>query len=264
MFVDLSTLVGKSILRFLTFTGKLVRFTFYSFGLILVPPFRLNQYCNVAISVGVRSLPIANLSALFVGMVMVLNTGYQLQKFGAKIYSAGIAAIALSREMIPVFTAVVVGSRVAASIAAELGTMRVTEQIDAMDSLAVNPVKYLVVPRILACIFMLPVLTIYSDLVGFVGGLFVGATSLNIPPMLYFKHTVNFLTLNDLYSGIFKTFFFGAIIGIVGCFCGFETRGGAEGVGKSTTLAVVLTLILILISDYLLTTWILTFTGLMA
>lgn len=261
MFLKLAENIGEKIISFISLGGKLVNFSFYSLGIIFVPPFRFGQYCEVAKQVGLKSLPIANLSALFVGMVMVLNTGYQLQKFGAKIYSAGIAAIALSREMIPVFTAVVVGSRVASSIAAELGTMRVTEQIDAMDSLAVNPVKYLVVPRILACIFMLPILTIYSDLVGFFGGLFVGATSLNIPPRLYYNHTLKFLTLNDLYSGIFKTFFFGAIIGIVGCFCGFETKGGAEGVGRATTLAVVLTLIFILISDYILTTWILTLTG---
>lgn len=253
----------REALNFFDHTGKLVKFSLDSFYQMFRKPFRIHQYFEVAVSIGIKSLPIASLSALFVGMVMVLNTGYQLQKFGAKIYSAGIAAIALSREMIPVFTAVVVGSRVAASIAAELGTMKVTEQIDAMESLAVNPVKYLVIPRVIACVFMLPLLTIYGNLIGFIGGLFIGSTALNIPPKLYLNHTIKFLTINDLYSGIFKTFFFGAIIGIVGCFCGFETKGGAEGVGKSTTKSVVLTLILILIADYILTTWILTLTGLM-
>ncbi len=259
-------LVEFSINKFIDFlenTGDLIKFFFYSFYLIFRKPIRIHQYFDIAVTIGIKSIPIASLSALFVGMVMVLNTGYQLQKFGAKIYSAGIAAIALSREMIPVFTAVVVGSRVAASIAAELGTMKVTEQIDAMESLAVNPVKYLVVPRVIACIFMLPILTVYGNLVGFIGGVFIGSTSLNIPPMLYINHTMKFLTLNDFYSGIFKTFFFGAIIGLVGCYCGFETKGGAEGVGRATTKSVVLTLVLILIADYLLTTWILTLTGLM-
>lgn len=260
-----STIVGffHLLTEFLKGTGRLVKFFMYAAYLAFRRPHRFHQYCDLAVYVGVKSFPIASLSALFVGMVMVLNTGYQLQKFGAKIYAAGVAAIALSREMIPVFTAVVVGSRVAASIAAELGTMKVTEQIDAMESLAVNPVKYLVVPRIIACVFMLPVLSIYSLLIGFIGGMFVGSASLNIPPALYLNHTIKFLSINDLYSGIFKTFFFGAIIGTVGCYYGFETRGGAEGVGQATTKSVVLTLVLVLIADYMLTTWVLAITGLM-
>jgi len=205
--------------------------------------------------VGIRSLPIASLTALFVGMVMVLNTGYQLQKFGAKLYAAGIAIIALSREMVPVFTAIVVGARVAASMTAELGTMKITEQIDAMQALAVNPTKYLVAPRVVATTLMLPVLAIYANLIGFFGGMIVGTSALNIPARLYWTSTLDWLRMDDLFSGIAKTFVFGAIIGIVGCYFGFRTRGGAEGVGRATTMSVVATLMLVLLFDFILTSW---------
>jgi phospholipid/cholesterol/gamma-HCH transport system permease protein len=253
--------VGGRILRFLEVTGRLISFSLRSIGMACSPPFHPRRYCEQMMSVGVKSLPIASLTALFVGMVMVLQTGYQLQKFGAKLYSAGITAIALAREMVPVFTAVVVGARVASSIAAELGTMKVTEQIEAMEALAVNPMRYLVVPRLIASTIMLPVITLYANLIGFLGGMIVGALSLNISARLYYNYTFDFLTLSDLYSGIIKTFVFGAIVGLVGCFCGFETRGGAEGVGRSTTSAVVLTLVMILIWDYILANWILFLTG---
>jgi phospholipid/cholesterol/gamma-HCH transport system permease protein len=252
---------GGRILNFLEVTGRFFAFSVRSCGMVFSPPFRLHHFSEQMMDIGVKSLPIANLTALFVGMVMVLQTGYQLQQFGAKLYSAGITAIALTREMVPVFTAVVVGARVASSIAAELGTMKVTEQIDAMDALAVNPIKYLVVPRLIASTIMLPVLTLYANLIGFLGGMLVGVLSLNISVRLYYNYTLQFLTLSDLYSGIIKTFFFGAIVGLVGCFSGFETRGGAEGVGRSTTSAVVVTLVLILIWDFILANWILFLTG---
>jgi phospholipid/cholesterol/gamma-HCH transport system permease protein len=206
--------------------------------------------------VGVRSLPIASLTALFVGMVFVLNTGYQLQTFGAKLYAAGVAIIALTSEMVPVFTAIVVGARVAASMTAELGTMKITEQIDAMQSLAVDPREYLVAPRVVAMIVMLPILTVYANVIGFLGGFLVGISALNISPKLYLNNTMDFLMLGDLYTGILKTFFFGAIIGVVGCYFGFRTEGGAQGVGRATTTSVVTTLILILLSDFILSSWI--------
>lgn len=208
-------------------------------------------------------MPIANLTAFFVGMVILLQTGYQLQQFGAKLYSAGITTVALTREMVPVFTAMVVGSRVAASIAAELGSMKITEQIDAMIALSVNPFKYLIAPRVIASTLMLPLIAIYANIVGYLGGLLVGTVLLDITPRLYYNYSLKFVAFQDIFTGLCKTLFFGVIIGVVGCFYGFRTTGGAEGVGKSTTSAVVTTLVLILIFDYILSSWILFLTGMM-
>jgi len=247
--------IGRLILSQLTNVGNLTLFAWHAFVAIVLPPYRPREVFRQMMLVGVLSLPIASLTALFVGMVIVLNTGYQLQTFGAKLYVAGIAIIALTREMVPVFTAVVVGARVAASMTAELGTMKITEQIEAMQALAVDPTEYLVAPRVIATTLMLPILTIYADIVGFFGGFLVGVSALNIPPKQYWNNTEMLLQLSDVYSGILKTFFFGAIIGVIGCFYGFRTRGGAQGVGSATTTSVVATLVLVLLFDFILTSW---------
>jgi phospholipid/cholesterol/gamma-HCH transport system permease protein len=247
--------LGKVVLSQLSDVGRLTIFAWQAGVAVALPPYRVGDIFRQMWLVGVRSLPIASLTALFVGMVMVLNSGYQLQRFGAKLYAAGIAIIALTREMVPVFTAVVVGARVAASMTAELGTMKITEQLEAMQALAVNPTKYLVAPRVIATTLMLPIIAIYANVVGFLGGLVVGVSALNIPFRLYWTNTLDFLSMGDLYSGIVKTFFFGAIIGIVGCYFGFRTEGGAQGVGQATTTSVVLTLILVLLFDFILTSW---------
>jgi len=247
--------LGSAVLDQLSHVGRLMVFTWQAALAIAFPPYRVRDTLRQMWYVGVRSLPVASVTALFVGMVMVLNSGYQLQKFGAKLYAAGIAIIALTREMIPVFTAIVVGARVAASMTAELGTMKITEQLEAMQALAVNPTKYLVAPRVVATTVMLPIITIYANLVGFFGGFLVGVSALNIPPKLYWTNTMHFLGLSDLYSGILKTVFFGAIVGVVGCYFGFRTRGGAEGVGQATTTSVVATLLLIVLFDFILSSW---------
>jgi len=255
--------IGRPILDFCRESGDLARFAFQSFVVSLSPPFRPRLIIRQMMLIGVKSLPIATLTAMFVGMVMVLQTGTQLIKFGAKNYIPGIAFIALAREMVPVFTAVVVGARVAASMTAELGTMKVTEQIDAMDVLNVDPMRYLVAPRFWASLLMLPVASVYAMGTGFLGGMFVSAAGLHISPLQYYTITRQFATLTDYYSGLGKTFVFGVIIAVVGCFYGFRTRGGAEGVGRATTTSVVITLALVLIWDYILTSWILAFTGVM-
>jgi len=251
--------LGRLVLAEVAHAGRMAIFTWQAFTAIALPPYRATETVRQMRLVGVRSLPIASLTALFVGMVMVLNTGYQLQTFGAKLYAAGITIIALTREMVPVFTAVVVGARVAASMTAELGTMKITEQIEAMESLAVDPTEYLVAPRVVATTLMLPVITIYANVIGCLGGFMVGVSALNIPPKLYWNNTQDLLALSDLYTGILKTFFFGAIIGIVGCYFGFRTMGGAQGVGRATTTSVVATLILVLLFDFILTSWFLYF-----
>lgn len=247
--------VGRWGITKIEHVGRFTIFTGQAIAKIVTPPYRVSEVFRQMMLVGVKSLPLASLVAFFVGMVMVLNTGYQLQTFGAKLYSAGIAIIALTSEMVPVFTAIVVGARVAASMTAELGTMKITEQIDAMQALAVNPTDYLVAPRVIATTVMLPVLTVYANLIGFMGGFIVGVSALNIPWKLYISNTMDMLYLKDLYTGIGKTIFFGAIIGIVGCYFGFRTEGGAQGVGKATTMSVVAALVLILLFDFLLSSW---------
>nr|HQH74621.1 ABC transporter permease [bacterium] len=202
------------------------------------------------------SVPIALLTAVFTGMVLVLQTGTQLRPMGMKVYASGISAISFAREIGPVLTSVVLAGRVSAGITAEIGTMKVTEQIDALKTLGTNPVSYLVVPRFIAATVMFPALTILAIAVGIGGGFVVGVTILQITPGMYITNIWKFLTLQDYFSGLFKTIFFGMIVGIVGCFKGFETGFGAQGVGEATTQSVVMSSILILVANFLLTTWI--------
>ena len=218
---------------------------------------RWNHILTQMLYIGYESIPIVLLTAVFIGMIMVLQTGYQLTKFGATLYAGGIAAIALAREIAPVFTAFSIAARVGASIAAEIGTMRVTEQIDALETLATDPVQYLVVPRFVAAVLVVPLLTILALFIGIMGGMLVGATNLGISTQLYLNNTRDFLVLRDIYGGLIKTVVFAGIVAIMGCYEGFKTSGGAEGVGRATRNAVVASIILIIISDYFLTTWIL-------
>ncbi len=253
--------IGNCVISTVRLFGEVAYFSLDTLRALITRPFVNHLYTDQMIRIGVSSMPIANLTALFVGMVILLQTGYQLEKFGAKLYAAGITSVALAVEMVPVFTAMVVGSRVAASMAAELGSMKITEQIDAMWTLSVNPFKYLVAPRVVAATISLPLIAIYANIVGYLGGLLVGTILLDLPPRLYYNYSIRFLLLRDVVSGLLKTLFFGAIIGLVGCFFGFRTSGGAQGVGKSTTSAVVFCLVSILIFDYILTSWILFLTG---
>ncbi|MBE7559075.1 ABC transporter permease [bacterium] len=208
--------------------------------------------------IGVRSLPIAFLTSTFTGMVLVLQTGIQLAPWGAKLYAGGIAAVALAREIGPALTAIVLAGRVGAGMTAEIGTMKVTEQIDAMRALATDPFDYLVVPRLFAAMFMLPIITIGAIFVGFLGGLVVAVTALNLTARLYIESSLNdWVHPIDFYAGVGKTIAFGAIIALVGCYYGFNTAGGAEGVGKATTKSVVTASISILIANYFMSDWIL-------
>lgn len=206
---------------------------------------------------GYDSLPIIMLTSVFIGMIFVLQTGYQLGKFGATLYAGGIAGIALARELAPVFTAFAIAARCGGSLAAEIGSMQITEQIDALKTLATDPVKYLVVPRFLASVFVLPLLTVISFSIGILGGLVAAVLSLNLSAEAYLLTTKDFLIPKEIYSGLIKTIFFGAIIGIVGCYHGFQTTGGAEGVGKATRNAVVSTVVIVILADYVLTSLIL-------
>lgn len=203
--------------------------------------------------IGVTSFPLVFLTALFTGLVLALQGAYQLRLFAAEQFAADLVSLSVTRELGPVLTSMVVAGRVGASIAAELGTMKVTEQIDALKSLAVNPVRYLVVPRFLAALLMLMILTIYADYIGILGGYLISIFKLGISPHKYLKRSIDVLLVKDVITGLIKAFFFGGIIAIVGCYYGFKAKGGAEGVGKATTLAVVTALILIIASDAIFT-----------
>jgi len=216
------------------------------------PPSRKNIFAQMVFS-GVNSLIIVFFVALFTGIVLAMQSAYQLAQLGAVMYVASLVAVSMARELGPVLTALVVAGRVGAAITAELGSMKVTEQVEALQSLALNPVRYLVVPRFLALVIMLPCLTIFSDLMGMLGGYLVGVFNLNINSGMYINITLKFLTLKDIYTGLIKSVFFGMIIALIGCYMGLNTKGGAEGVGRATTVSVVTSFILIILSDCVLT-----------
>jgi phospholipid/cholesterol/gamma-HCH transport system permease protein len=186
-------------------------------------------------------------------MVLALQSYNGFRRFNAESLVGTVVALSMTRELGPVLTGLIVAGRAGASMAAELGTMKVTEQVDALTTMAVNPIKYLIVPRVISAIIMLPVLTIFSDLIGITGGYFVSVQVLDVNPTIYLRRTTDFLELGDIYGGILKALVFGLIISTISCYKGFNTEGGAEGVGRATTGAVVISSMLILISDYFLT-----------
>ena len=203
--------------------------------------------------VGVKSLVIVLFVALFTGVVIAMQTAPQLESLGAVIYVAGLVAVSITRELGPVLTGLVIAGRVGGAISAELGTMKVTEQVEALENMALNPVRFLVVPRFLALIIMLPCLTIVADALGIFGGYLIGVFNLKINSALYIDTTFRFLTTKDVMTGVVKSFVFGAIIALIGCYEGLNTRGGAEGVGKATTTSIVKSFILIILADCVLT-----------
>ena len=201
---------------------------------------------------GVNSIPLVFLTSLFTGAVTSVQAAYQFSDLLSMRYLGSAVSKAVIIELGPVLTALVVTGRVGAAIAAELGTMKVTEQIDALETMALNPTEYLVVPRFVGGLIMLPVLTIFADLIAILGGLFVAMAFLDVTSHTFLTSVRSFFEMTDLWAGLTKSFAFGAIIAIIGCYQGFNTSGGAEGVGRSTTKAVVVASVLILISDYFL------------
>jgi len=217
-------------------------------------PLRLKAAIVQMDEVGVKSIPIVSLVSFVIGIILVLQTAYQLEKFGAITYAASLAAVALTREMAPLLTAIVLAGRVSAAFTAELGTMLVTEEILALEVMAISPVSYLVVPRFLAMIIMLPCLTVLADTIGIIGGYVVGTGAIGIRSALYIQNTIDALLIKDIVSGLIKSAVFAVIIAMVGCYMAFVVRGGAEGVGRSTMISVVTSLISIILADCLFTT----------
>ncbi len=202
---------------------------------------------------GVRSLAIATVTALFTGMVLALQTSYSLAAYGAKLFVGDIVALSLVRELGPVLASLMVGGRVGAGITAEIGSMKVTEQIDAIRAMAANPVRKLVVPKVLAILIMLPLLVIYADFVGITGGMIMAVTTLNQPAAFYIQHVITALRLQDVLSGLGKTIFFALFISLIACHGGLSAEGGADGVGRATTQTVVAASLSVLVSDFFLT-----------
>lgn len=209
--------------------------------------------------IAVRSLPIVAVTAFFTGMVLALQTAFALSRFGAKPYVGSIVGLAIVRELGPVLAALMVGARVGAGITSELGSMTVTEQVEAIRAMGADPVEKLVVPRMLAATLALPMLTVFADFLGILGGLIIADVQYAISPHFYTQTVLNTIELSDVVSGIAKTFVFGWIIAMVGCFAGLRTRGGTQGVGRATTNAVVIASISVLVTDFFLTKLLLLF-----
>ncbi|HET7436811.1 MAG TPA: ABC transporter permease [Thermoanaerobaculia bacterium] len=216
-------------------------------------PFDIREWLRQMVRVGVDSIPVVFLTTMFTGMVLALQTFYGFQRVHAEAFVGSVVALAMLRELSPVLVGLMVTGRVGSSMAAEIGTMRVTEQIDALQALATDPVQYLFVPRIIAGIVMLPFLVILGDALGIVGGYLVAVKLMNANPVQYSANSYQFLQLNDIWSGLIKAACFGLILTLTGCVRGYYTTGGAEGVGKATTAAVVSASLIILLSDFFLT-----------
>ncbi|MBU0533274.1 MAG: ABC transporter permease [Candidatus Omnitrophica bacterium] len=203
--------------------------------------------------IGVDSVPMVSLMAIFTGMVMGLQAGHELLKFQAQEFLGVGVAATLVRELGPVLTGLIVAGRAGAAMTAEIGTMQVSEEVDALRSMAIDPIQYLIMPRFVAAIIVMPLLTILTDVLGISGGFLIGRAQLNIKLYDYIRHMIDFVTLKDFANGIVKSIVFGGIIATMACYHGLKTEGGARGVGKATTLSVVDSFLLILVSDYFIT-----------
>ena len=245
--------LGLMAQRFIDVSGQMVIMLAQSAYYLFIPPYKLRNIFKQMEFVGVKSLFVVILTGAFTGMVLAMQSYNALKRFGAESLVGPTVALSMARELGPVLTALMVTGRAGSAMATELGTMRVTEQIDAMFTMGVNPVRHLVVPRIVAGLTMLPLLAVVTDFVGVVGGYLIGVKLLGINPGVYIGRTVDFVNVDDIMYGLTKSFFFGIIITLVASFQGFNTTGGAEGVGRAATNAVVLSCVLILISDYMLT-----------
>jgi len=245
--------IGAAVLGFLQVVGRLSHFMGLSIVHCFAPPLFLRLVGQQMMRIGYYSLPVVGLTAFFTGGVLALQTYIGGSRLNAEGIVANIVVLGITRELGPVLAGLMVAGRVSAAIAAEIGTMRVTEQIDALTTLSTNPFKYLMAPRVIAAVICLPLLVAIADTIGVMGGYIVSTQSLGFNGAVYLKNTVDFLEPQDVTSGLMKAAVFGYIIAIMGCYHGYYSQGGAQGVGKATTNAVVSASILILASNYVLT-----------
>ena len=251
--MDFLAAIGRAFLVFLEATGRLALFTARAVSHCFRPPIYLRLVGRQMVDIGYYSLPVVGLTALFTGMVLALQSYTGFARFQAEGAVATVVVLSITRELGPVLAGLMVAGRIGAAMAAEIGTMRVTEQIDALTTLATNPMKYLVVPRLVAGLTMLPLLVVVADIVGVFGGFLVAVYKLNFNPANYLSKTWEFLQVMDVVSGLVKAGVFGFFVALMGCYHGYHSKGGAEGVGTATTNAVVSASILILISNYFIT-----------
>ena len=245
--------VGRFFLSFLQQIGELTIFAARAVSHCVRPPFYARHIGRQMLDIGYYSLPVVGLTALFTGMVLALQSYTGFARFQAEGAVATVVVLSMTRELGPVIAGLMVAGRIGASMAAEIGTMRVTEQIDALVTLSTNPFKYLVVPRIVAAVAMLPLLVLVADIIGVLGGYLVAVYKLNFNMSAYLKQTVDYLQVMDVVSGLVKASVFGFLIAMLGCFHGYNSGGGAQGVGRATTNSVVSSSIMILVLDYMLT-----------
>ncbi|MAU60525.1 ABC transporter permease [Parvibaculum sp.] len=251
--MNVFAIIGRVVLATLAEIGALTRFIWLSVSHIFRPPFFWRLTAQQMLRIGYFSLPVVALTAFFTGGALALQIYYGGNSLNSESIVATIVALGITRELGPVLGGLMVAGRVSAAIAAELGTMRVTEQIDALTTLSTNPHKYLVVPRVVAAVITLPALVFVADIIGIMGGFVVSTGSLDFNAGVYIKNTADFLKFDDVMSGLTKAAVFGFIIAIMGCFHGFNSKGGAQGVGRATTNAVVTASILILAANYVMT-----------
>jgi len=248
-------LIGSVVLGFLGHIGRLTIFTATALSHCVRPPLYPRLIGRQMIDIGYYSLPVVGLTAIFSGMVLALQsyTGFARFAAGSENAVANVVVVSLTRELGPVLAGLMVAGRIGASMAAEIGTMRVTEQLDALTTLSTNPFKYLVVPRLIAGLLMLPALVLIADIIGIFGGFVVSVYKLGFNPAAYISNTYDFMQPLDVISGLVKAAVFGFIIALMGCYSGYYSKGGAQGVGAATTNAVVSSSILILTFNYIIT-----------
>ena len=245
--------VGRITIHTFRTIGRILLFTMRSLFYCFVPPYYPRLYFRQIIDIGYYSLPVVGLTAIFTGMVLALQTHTGFSRFNAEGAIANVVVLSITRELAPVLAGLMVAGRIGAGIAAEIGTMRVTEQIDALITLSTNPFKYLVAPRLFASVLMLPILVLVADIIGVFGGYIVSIQKLGLNPSIYLHKTILFLEPFDIVSGLIKAGVFGFIISLMGCYHGYHSKGGARGVGDATTNAVVSASVLILGCNYLIT-----------
>jgi phospholipid/cholesterol/gamma-HCH transport system permease protein len=251
--MNLLSAVGRVFLSFLEHTGRLALFTGVSLSHCVRPPIYHRLIGRQMLEIGYFSLPVVGLTAIFTGMVLALQSHTGFARFQAEGAVATVVILSMTRELGPVLAGLMVAGRIGASMAAEIGTMQVTEQVDALVTLSTNPYKYLVAPRLIAGVLMLPCLVLIADIIGVFGGFLVGAYQLGYNPATYIHSSWEFLKPIDVISGLVKAAAFGFVISLMGCYNGYHSKGGAQGVGQATTNAVVSASILILTSNYILT-----------
>jgi phospholipid/cholesterol/gamma-HCH transport system permease protein len=243
----------ERVLRLVYHLGQVALLSVRTFRSVPKRPLETGSTLNQMLALGVKSMGIVTVTSLFIGMVMAIQFAYGLRRFGGLEYIPRVIVLSFARELAPTLTAVIVGGRIGSGMAAEVGAMNVTEQIDAIRALGADPAKKLVVPRVVAAMIVMPILSTYALVLGTIGATFICSVQFDIAPYLFYRSSLESLQLSDFFSGIAKTPVFGYIIAIVGCHFGLETRGGTEGVGTSTTRTVVVVSIAILIADFFMT-----------